>query len=1515
MRIARLELHGFKSFADRTVFHFGPGISCVVGPNGCGKSNVVDALKWVIGEMSARTLRGEDMLDVIFAGSAERKPVGFAEAGLTLTAEGGEPFPGEYARYAEIQIARRLYRDGSSEYLINQTRCRRKDIVDLIMDSGIGNHLYSFIEQGRIDKIVSASPEERRSLIDEAAGITRYKLRRAEARQKLEATSTQLDRAADVADEMGRRLGQLERQVLKAARFRRLRALVRQEEVFLALVKLRDLQGSVEEVGGRLGDLRRSVAEDEVKIAGFEANLSERKGLAEVTAAAVVSARDALAEVDAHRREVDATRVMVERRRDELSVQLDALHREVDAERVRGEEARVLAALAEEGLAEVEASIARVTGDVERSRSAESDAGSALSMARDAMATAERDAAQAEADRREVAVRHEGLTSRAAALPGQQARLEERTSALADELVVVAKRLSVAEGAAAERAAQLAAIDARRMEKQAALDEAVKRDLHARDAVRRSEIEVDAAQKALSEAVGQAEAAAGRAEAEVAAEVSAVQKIEEGKLRDTERGDLAKIASAEAAERGVVADAASRGRAWTEAAQKAADREHEAWRAAAEQSVEADDAARQRAIDEAVAAAAAAVEAVEEAERTGTAAKVGAAREKRTEAERQAEAAREAQGQADARLAQTTKELREVEGRIAALRAQEEGAKARDAGSTAVARALPAAPRLLDALPETERAEAARLLGGRVLLPVVRDGTELASAAKAATSAGAASVVLVGGEVSLQGLLRGTAVVEDLASAAAHHLGGGGAAVVRGSGERIDLDGVVSLGRSGKEAEAAVARRTELEGLEVRRQQLDATAGGLRTEVTTARARLEGAQIASRKAAELADALEKEGRERLRVKVGEARASGDAEVKRLRDARAAWRSGVRAGVDREAAARQATQRQALAELRTTVDRHLEELRKAGEARVAEQRATLAAAREGLRGAADEVIAAAREAAWERVRRTTADVAVRRDHLRGEVEKASRALASARQRGQDVTTALTDARAGVEAVVRERSEVERVITRLEAEAEGARQQQASLTERRVMAVEELDRVVAERAEVQRGVAEVSARLGVLSTRAGDARGTRDERQAALVAVEQAHRAAQVAKVDAERKLAGLRERRVQLDAERAAASRQQGDAEVRVIAGTERLGSLAGLRDESEVELVGLSGQLDRLSSTRQEAAVTLDAARARDVENQRALTELQSGLREGSIRLERARRSLLDAEAAVQRGSSEREALLRRIEERYQVDLPDALARLLRNSGLKIDVPDEARAGLEIAGKVVEPVEELVVRPEMLEDEPTVRRFVAEIEVHREELSKLGDVNLGALEEYLELKTRHDDLEGQRQDLDASVAAIRAAIAKMNKTCRERFRETYDRVNEAFRTAYPELVGGGEARLELTDEEDLLETGVEIYVRPPGKRLQTLSLLSGGEKAMTAIALLLALFTVKPSPFCVLDEVDAPLDEANGARFNDMLRQMAKMTQFIVITHNRKTMECADTLYGITMPTPGCSSLVSVKVD
>jgi chromosome segregation protein len=221
----------------------------------------------------------------------------------------------------------------------------------------------------------------------------------------------------------------------------------------------------------------------------------------------------------------------------------------------------------------------------------------------------------------------------------------------------------------------------------------------------------------------------------------------------------------------------------------------------------------------------------------------------------------------------------------------------------------------------------------------------------------------------------------------------------------------------------------------------------------------------------------------------------------------------------------------------------------------------------------------------------------------------------------------------------------------------------------------------------------------------------------------------------------------------------------------------------------------------------------------------------------------------------------------------------------------------------------------MLENVELIKGWVLRLTEAKRRLERLGEVNLVAVQEYAEINARYETLEAQRADLDESVRTIRNTIGQLNRTCRERFRDTFERVNALFKEGYPKLVGGGRAQLVLTDEDDMLETGVDIEVQPPGKRLQNLALLSGGEMAMTAIALIFALFQVKPSPFCLLDEVDAPLDEANGARFNNLLREMATLSQFIVITHNKKTMECVDTLYGVTMPTAGVSQLVSVKLD
>jgi chromosome segregation protein len=202
----------------------------------------------------------------------------------------------------------------------------------------------------------------------------------------------------------------------------------------------------------------------------------------------------------------------------------------------------------------------------------------------------------------------------------------------------------------------------------------------------------------------------------------------------------------------------------------------------------------------------------------------------------------------------------------------------------------------------------------------------------------------------------------------------------------------------------------------------------------------------------------------------------------------------------------------------------------------------------------------------------------------------------------------------------------------------------------------------------------------------------------------------------------------------------------------------------------------------------------------------------------------------------------------------------------------------------------------------------------RERVGGMGPVNVAALHEVAELEERQRFLDTQRADLDRAVDDLKKSITRLNRASRARFKETFEQVDATFRATFPKLFRGGKAHLRLTDEEQLLESGVEIVVQPPGKRVGSLDLLSGGEKALTAVSLIFALFLTKPSPFCFLDEVDAPLDDANIARFNEMVREMSAHSQFILITHNKRTMEVAETLYGITMQEPGISKVVSVRL-
>jgi chromosome segregation protein len=328
----------------------------------------------------------------------------------------------------------------------------------------------------------------------------------------------------------------------------------------------------------------------------------------------------------------------------------------------------------------------------------------------------------------------------------------------------------------------------------------------------------------------------------------------------------------------------------------------------------------------------------------------------------------------------------------------------------------------------------------------------------------------------------------------------------------------------------------------------------------------------------------------------------------------------------------------------------------------------------------------------------------------------------------------------------------------------------------------------------------------------------------------------------------------------------------------------------------IAEELARVETLRADSAQLRDEAALCQAEAEaraRAHAERQSATEERQTRL-----SARDAELRVVRGESTRlgQAIGR-------VDLRRQEATLRRTS-LEEQVRGRYR-DVELPAIVID---------------YHLRRLVGDAEEARMAelrglIERMGEINLTAIEESEQLQKRFDFLTTQRSDLESAISQLESAIEKINRASRKRFRETFDAVNAKFCEVFPRLFGGGRAHLSLTDESDLLETGVEIIANPPGKKvMQNIELLSGGEKALTAVSLLFAIFLVKPSPFCLLDEVDAPLDEANVGRFNDVVREMTDRSQFIMITHNRRTMEIADRLCGITMEEPGVSKLVAVNL-
>jgi chromosome segregation protein len=1157
MRLTKIKLAGFKSFVDPTTVVLPGQLVGVVGPNGCGKSNIIDCVRWVMGESSAKHLRGESMTDVIFNGSVSRKPVGQASVELLFDNRDGG-LGGQYAAYAEISVKRVVNRDGQSAYYLNGARCRRRDIMDVFLGTGLGPRSYAIIEQGMISRVVEAKPEELRTYLEEAAGISLYKERRKETERRMQDTRDNLDRLNDVRQEVSAQLEKLQRQAETAERYKVLKAEERTRRGELIALRIRSLTQELAGLDKGLNDGQTAVEAALAKQRQIEREIEQLRER-------YVEGSDALNEIQGRYYAIGS---------DIARIEQQIAHQRELRDKQGKELSRTLEALQEleQGVEQdqskldvLEQRLEEIQPELELTREREEEAAEAAADAQDAL-----DEWQARWDD----------FNRQAAEPVQTAQVERA------------------------RIEQLE----RRGEELRARRERLQRE---RDGVQLDALEQEI--EALSE--------------------------EESSLRD---------------ELDVLSE------------------------------------------------------------------------QLETLQERHAEL-REQQDERRHELDEAKSELQAAQGRLASLETLQQAALGRDEGPLAAwLRAQGWGERerlaqLLEVAPGWERAVETVL--GHALQAVVVDSLDDAEQALAGAPEGDLTVVESARAVAaaapdlLLSKVNGPAVLAEL------------------------LAGI----RCADDRASAEAMRAEL---------------------------APGASLITPDGLWL-------GRGWARLSAG----------------------GEEAGV--------LAREREIQRLSEEIERLQERIRQAADA-LEESAAALA------------------------------DCEDQRDERQSERNELSRRLASLHAQLEGRQSRLNEYRQRRERMTEELAELAEQAWRGESEVREARVRLQAALERGEQLDEERERLQHERSERAERLNECRERL----------REQRDRRHELALKIESATTARRSMQEAIQRMRAQL---------ERTTARRQELEAQL----------------DEIGDPALDLSGQREALLQQRLDVEAQLTAARAALAESEQRLRELESGRVEADRRVQSLREALegsrLKAQELKVRRQSEQERLL--------------------------------EIGLE--------VEALLAG---LPPEATEVDWQQQLERLEARISRLGPINLAAIDEYQALQERAGYLERQYADLTDALETLEGAIRKIDRETRQRFKETYDKVNAGMQRIFPRLFGGGEGYLELTGE-DLLETGVAIMARPPGKRITNIHLLSGGEKALTAVALVFAIFELNPSPFCMLDEVDAPLDEANVGRFCDMLVEMSARVQFIFITHNKVTMQIAEHLQGVTMHEPGVSRLVAVDVN
>ena len=1165
MRITKIKLAGFKSFVDPTTLSLPGKLTCVVGPNGCGKSNIIDAINWVFGESSAKNLRGDSMTDIIFNGSSTRKPVGQASVEIVLDNSDGT-IGGQYAGYNEIAIKRQVNRDGTSNYFLNSVRCRRKDITSVFLGTGLGSRGYSIIEQGMISRVIEAKPEELRALLEEAAGISKYKERRRETENRIRRTTDNLDRVNDIRDELEKQLLHLQRQAEAAEKYNTLKADEKSLETELIALHCRTLTNDIDRVQQNIAEQTTAVEESQALLQATETKLAELETQRERAAEKVSTAQRERYEVSA---KIDQTEQALKFRREKINSLTAALAR------ISTEEAE-LKTLSERDAKER----LQVTNIIETRQPDLSDAKAQVEDFGSKVRAAEEQVKQWQHQWHEAVEQRGEAGQELDALRSQRQQRTERRTELSQRVSQIVEKM---------RAFEREDLD----EQQQGLTEIVSGLAESLDELRRVQATLNRTLHEARESLKSNQTAlheAREAENLINAELRAAEALKAHTLGADDHAHARWLESNALHDNARLIEKLTIEPGWEWAVEAAATIRLDAFTISKSQLGE-------------------------------------------------------------------------------------------------YAHAMPAYPVAF----VVEEAGAAR--------EMPQEETSLAPLTSVVSGADAKRI--------FQGVYVATNEGEALS---AIDNAAGDVAVVTKSG--------ACFGRSNGRVYAYFAGTNPQRALSLAEQ---------------------NARIATL----------------------------------ARECHAAGETTARA--------------ESLVEQNTHRVHDLE-----------------------------------RNLASNELQRD--DVGVRLGDARGKVLAIQAAGDQAKQQ--------------IDALGHEKGSVEDTLRQLEEADDDYESSEQKLRQR----YEECDQSLAE-----------------LTARQADLEGRVDETRGAWIEAQELYRKTEL--------------ELLQLN------SRAQNLAQSLSTYG-QRLEDLVSLAGESHQEITSAEAPIVELEATLQSAIEAQRVAESTLAEARQGLGQCESEFKQ----VEKDKRSVVTEldrrKESLQSVRLEHRALETRLQDTAErlgeVSVTDAISTL----------PEEAETNAweEKLGSV------------------------------QRRISRLGAINLAAIDEFSQLEERKTYLDSQHADLSSALQTLEDAMRTIDKETRTRFKETFEQVNSKLKEMFPRLFGGGHAYMELVGD-DLLEAGVTVMARPPGKRNSTIHLLSGGEKALTAIAFVFAIFELAPAPFCLLDEVDAPLDDNNVTRLADMLQEMSEQVQFAIVTHNKITMEIADRLLGVTMNEPGVSRLVSVSVE